>query len=547
MSGQLAVVPIFMSAGAAVLPTVLAALASVGAILLDPRKLIRAVRSHPGRSALVLAFLLMGGWAGWWMFGSSGHAARGAMQAERRVDWAKVGQSIVDRQAAGQALTSFDAGITSPATAASQGSHPPGTEIPASHVAPVTSDFARTNADGSAHPQNLKPLWKFNPDQTMFLSRPAIFGQTIYVAGNQSDLGAYDGMLAALDAQTGKAVWQVTDLPAEWQKKLHQDVLPAFFSSPALTPDGKYLVIGQGFHEDKNCALLCFDTATHAVKWAVQTPLHIESSPAIFGDMAVVGAGAIEGKDGRAMGDPGFVLAVRISDGKELWRQAVNDPESSPVVDGDGMVFIGSGCNGNAVVAMRSAPDEELRQKGLTRIAWRTPVPYPALGDVTLAGDLVVVGIGNGTLVKSDTDPHGGVYAFDKKSGEMKWHRELGDLVLGSVAFRDGVLVCGCRTGEVVAMNSKDGGILWRNNISGRAPVLAGPAFTGKRVYAVSGDGYLAVLDARDGKMIGAKVGLNDPKDPGSGVSSSPPQVVGERVIVGSETGGVRCLAGTSE
>ena len=61
---------------------------------------------------------------------------------------------------------------------------------------------------------------------------------------------------------------------------------------------------------------LCFDTASGMrLRWAVKTPLHIESSPAIFGDMAVVGAGAIEGSDGKPTGDPGFVFAVRISDG----------------------------------------------------------------------------------------------------------------------------------------------------------------------------------------------------------------------------------------
>lgn len=539
MSDSLGVVPIFMSAGAAVLPTILAAIASIGAILLDPRKLVRTCRSHPAAAALTLVFLLACG-GGWWLWsaGKSHTARAAAVQARAQIDWAKIAQDILDRQAAGQPPTPLNGSPTAPVA---QISPPP---VPA--AAHSASDFAHTNSDGTTDPENLKPLWKFNPDQTMFLSRPAIFGNTVFVAGNESDLGGFDGLLAALDLDTGKPLWQLTELPPDAAKRLKQPSFPAFFSSPAVTPDGKYLIIGQGFHEDRNCALLCYEIASHALHWAVQTPIHIESSPAIFGDMVVVGAGAIEGKDGRAVGDPGYVFAVRISDGKELWHQAINDPESSPVIDSDGTVYIGSGCNGNAVAAIRSGSDEELAKQHLDRLAWKTPVPYPALGDVTLAGDLVIIGTGNGTLVASDPHPEGGVYAFDKKTGQPKWHTDTGDLVIGSIAYRDNTLVCGSRTGQILALAADTGKILWHNNPSGRSPILAGPAFTGKNVYAVSADGYLAVMDAKDGQLLGPKIPLNDPKDPGSGLSSCPPQIVGNRVIVGSETGGIRCLVGMS-
>ena len=50
----------------------------------------------------------------------------------------------------------------------------------------------------------------------------------------------------------------------------------------------------------------------------------------------------VEGPDGKAVSDPGFVLGVRISDGRLLWKQPVNDPESSPAIDESGMVFSGS-------------------------------------------------------------------------------------------------------------------------------------------------------------------------------------------------------------
>ncbi|NQU20894.1 MAG: hypothetical protein HQ567_06390, partial [Candidatus Nealsonbacteria bacterium] len=42
---------------------------------------------------------------------------------------------------------------------------------------------------------------------------------------------------------------------------------------------GKSLVIGQGLHPDYDSELVCIDTATGTVKWLIDCPLHIESSP----------------------------------------------------------------------------------------------------------------------------------------------------------------------------------------------------------------------------------------------------------------------------
>jgi len=73
---------------------------------------------------------------------------------------------------------------------------------------------------------------------------------------------------------------------------------------------------------------------------------------------------------------------------------------------------------------------------------------------------------------------------------------------------------------------------------------VAGCALTGRYVYAVSSDGYLGVLGLKDGRVL-EKVYLNDRGKPGTGLTISPPQIIGGRVIVGSETGGLHCLSGS--
>jgi outer membrane protein assembly factor BamB len=477
------VVPIFMSAGAAVLPTILVGLTSFAAVLFKPRELLRICREKPLVPLITLASAAALGLGTWWFL------------------------RPVPLQAATYA----------------GGLRPPG-----------APDWAQV-----AHDILHKGEWSYNPadSEVMFLSSPLVAGNRVYAAGCQVSAGGLIGVLTCLDSSSnGAVVWQKTDGGDE--------PLRPFFSSPALSKDGKYLIVGEGLHEDHDCSLLCFDAATGDLRWRAKTPLHVESSPAIFGDIAVVGAGAIEDASHRATGDPGFVFAVRISDGTILWRQPVNDPESSPAIDEQGIVYIGSGFNGNAVVALRSESDEDLRAKKLNRILWRTKIAYPATGTITLADDLVIAGAGNSDYVNADPHPQGVVVALDRKTGLPRWEAKLDDAVLGAIAHYEDKLICPCRSGEVIALNIADGKMIWHTPVNGHSPVLAGCVLDGSDVYAVSSDGYLARLDARTGKIIGQLRNINDPAKPSTGKTMSTPREVGGRLFVGTETGGLRCLLG---
>ncbi|HSA26153.1 MAG TPA: PQQ-binding-like beta-propeller repeat protein [Phycisphaerae bacterium] len=540
-----------MSAGAAVLPAVVAAVTSVVALAVRPRELLRLCRRRPAAVGVSLGVIALGVVAATWWRTSDTRAAtsgRGEARAAAHHDWARVAEDIIARERAAGVLTArAPAGLPTAAPGQATGAGQGGGGSPAGSVSLPSHgsaggplilgrDASRCSYGTGPSPVRLSTFWRYVPEETMFLSGPLVAGNRVFAAGCQSDLGGYTGLLACLDAETGKPIWEVT------QKG--DDVLRPFFSSPALTQDGKYLVIGQGLHADRECSLLCFEAATGKLHWEVKTGLHIESSPAIHGDMAVVGAGAIEGRDGKATGDPGFVLAVRISDGRELWRQAVNDPESAPAIDENGTVYIGSGFNGSAVVALRSEPEEQLRAGELDRILWRTAVAHPVVSAIALAGDLVIAGGGNSDAVHSNRNAQGMVVALDRKTGRIRWQTLFEDSVLGGSACREDRLVCPVRTGEVAALSLKDGRVLWRAAISSQAPVIAGCAFTGQRVYAVSSDGYLAVLDSRDGRVV-ERVYLNDQARPGTGLAMCLPQVCGGRVVAGSETGGLHCLVGS--
>ena len=518
-----AIVPIFTNLGAAVLPMILATIGSAVAIVFRPRELMRLCRENPGtvlKSIAVLGVFALCAFFGYQFLAGAG--TQRVVAAPPHFDWAKIAENIIAQENAGKIASTLP-------------SEPPSGGNDATDVGspPTGSSSSPTNAPTA--PKHLTLLWRFQPEDTMFLTKPAVFANRIFVAGCQSDLGSYTGILACLDAETGQSLWQVSDFGDE--------PLKPFFSSPALTSDGNYLVIGQGLHEDRDCSLLCFDTSNGKLRWSVKTPLHIESSPVIHGDLAIVGAGAIEGKDGQPTSDPGFVFAVRISDGMQVWRQPVNDPESSPTVDGEGIAYIGSGFNGSAVVALRSESDDLLRETNAERLKWRRGLDYPITSGIVLAGELVLASGGNGDLVHSNRNARGLVSALDKATGVIRWSTPFADCVLGEVAVLETRVICPVRTGEVVALALANGEQLWRTPLSGDAPILAGCVARGARVFAVSSDGYLGMLDAETGKLI-EKVYLNDQAKSGSGLTASTPLLHGERLIVGSETGGIRCYVG---
>lgn len=523
----LSVVPIFVNAGTAILPAILAPVASAAALLLRPRELVRVVRRNP---AVLLGVLLAG--AGIWMFVSwltgapskPATARAGATPSVAGVNWADVARDILKRGGG--------APVTRPTgDGGHAGTQPSGPVV-------FGNSYARAGHDGSPAPLGLKPVWEKAEEGTWFLSSPAVSHGRVFAATALADVAGKFGALMCLDAATGKEIWR--------QEKLGGEDLKPFFSSPAVTADGKYLLIGQGLHDDKDSSLLCVDANTGKLKWRVKTTLHIESSPAIHGDLVVAGVGSIEGPDRKPLPgtDGGFVLAVRISDGKELWRYPLADVESSPAISPDGIVYVGSGFQGNAVIALRGETDAELKERKLDRLIWRYEAKVPIGGPITLHDGLVFAGGGNGDFIASDPKPMGVVVALDAKTGRKRWETPFADAVLTAIAVGDGKAICGSRTGEVVALNPSDGKVAWRRAISGNAPVLASPAVTRKHVYAVTNDGTLAVLNSSDGSIV-ERITINaDGKSAGGNLCLSSPTIAGSMLYVGSESGGLRCFGG---
>ena len=496
MGGSLAIIPIIVNTGAAILPAILAAVATTISLLFKPRELFRACRRRPYAPVIVLA---VGAaiWLGWWGAGklsAGGRNRRGG--AVVGVNWSELAMGIIREQKGGFRLAWR-------------------------YYPPWVDEDGKEAEDTEA----------------MILSSPLVRGRWVYGASCRLDPPDNYGSIFCLDVATGKRKWFFNTIADEEIK--------GFFSSPAVSADGTRLVIGQGLHPDSDCRLICLDADTGELMWTVLVSLHIESSPAIAGDLVVVGAGAIESPSThKPISHAGFVLGVRLSDGKELWRYDLADPESSPALV-DGVAYIGSGFNGQAVVALRTETDAELAARGVKREIWRRDTNYPITGPVRIFGDLVVVGGGNRDFIHSDPNPAGVVLALDRATGAVRWERPTADAVLGGAVAVGGKLIFPVANGDVIALSEADGEILWRQRISGNAPVLAGLALGDGCVWAVSKDGYLAKLALADGEILEKRFINATPGE--QGLSVSTPTVVGDRLYVGSETGGLRCYVGASE
>ncbi len=490
LMSSLAVVPIFVNAGAALLPAIVAGLTSLLAALASPRALWTLCRRRPGSVLATLAAIAL-------LIASIRWATAAKTPDPAKTDWAAVAREILRQQAA--------------------------TQTASQHI--------------------LRQLWHHDLDGGIPLSTPRIVAGKVIAPVTIMDLASKYGVIWALDLETGKPLWKAAEISPGQDFK-------AFFSSPAVTADNRRIIIGEGLHEDADCRLHCIDLDTGKTLWSIATPLHIESSPAILTrqgrETAVVGVGAIEGPDRQATGDgpwhAGYVLAVDIATGQELWRHKITDPESSPAVDPSGNIYIGSGVNGSAVVALRPDADDALTAAGTPRILWRRTTDYPATGNVTLSGNLVLIGAGNGDYVFSDPHPAGQVLALDKIPGNVHWKTPLPDSVLGSLTVIADKVLAGCRNGEIFALALSDGHILWHAKVSATsAAVLGGVSTKSSHVFALASDGTLAVIDLDTGAVT-ERLLLADEGKTSQNLSLAIPVVTQNKLIVGTETGGIRCF-----
>lgn len=173
----------------------------------------------------------------------------------------------------------------------------------------------------------------------------------------------------------------------------------------------------------------------------------------------------------------------------------------------------------------------------------RHAAPHVALSKTPVAVWSAAIGAGNSRRNRISAAPvvaGGRVFAMDagmtvtalSTGGGLLWQADLtaafdkGGGVSGGGLAADGARVFAATGyGEVVALDAKSGGVIWRQRID--APAIGAPAIEGNRVYVSGRDGSAWALDAANGKVVWQVFGA-----PGkSGWLGAAAPTVGDRVV----------------
>ena len=350
----------------------------------------------------------------------------------------------------------------------------------------------------------LKLKWAFaypKTDNTLVRSEPAVVGDTIYFGGS-------DGKFYARDARTGAARWEF-DL---------RSVDPAGF---AVVWDGPAVSDGKVYFGDARGYFYALNARTGALRWSTRIDTHpaatVTSSPIVYKGRVYVGVSSGENTGGReypCCTFRGHLDALDANTGSLVWRYyTVPEPRqvgtwpsgaakyepsgvgvwSSPVIDprsgtlyvGTGQNYTGSAGDFDTLLALDARTGGVRWKNQVTKAdTWRSlcndpePEGYcPGLGDgsaldydigatpnIFRTGGRTLVGVGQKV----------GVYhAFDARTGEVVWRRQLGvPLPSGGISgIQWGSSFDGKRLyiatyyadpGTVFAVNPADGKVLWQ-------------------------------------------------------------------------------------
>ena len=380
---------------------------------------------------------------------------------------------------------------------------------------------ARTGcSDNLAGPAAPKVLWVFK-SQEHFIATPSPAGDRLFVSG----LGAFNVSTFACLSTDPKA-----DKRVIWSKTTPALKLPTV-SSPAVV-DGLVL-FGDGMHQTDGAILHCLRAEAGKPFWKLPVPgtlVHLEGSPAVAGNLAYIGGGALGvicvditkvSLDGKPM-QP--AQAQKIIDDK--WADLLKKYEEEKKKDPDFAV----------------PPNEDQLPKLAPALVWKQgDKKWHVDAPVNVVGDRVFIA---SAFLDKEKEGDRAVYCLDAKTGQTKWRAALnvnpwgGPSVLENVVVTTGstipfapAMLKGAK-GEIAAFELADGKERWRKEVPGG--ILGSVALAGGQAICTASDGKVRAFDLASGE----RTWIYDAKTPFFG----PAAVVGGVVYAGDLNGVVHAV-----
>jgi outer membrane protein assembly factor BamB len=226
-------------------------------------------------------------------------------------------------------------------------------------------------------------------------------------------------------------------------------------------------------------SVFALDTATGSVVWRRSLGRCTAASPAVAGDLLVIG---VMGPRHHCDDDgPAYLAALDLRDGHTRWKYGTRNVETSPLVVGSLVVF---GSWDGRVDAVDT--------KGRLRWSFRTNAAVKA--GAALWRSTVYVGSYDGFL-----------YALDAQTGRRRWQATAGGRFYATPSVAEGRVIAATTDGVVHAFAAGSGAPLWSRRIGPFAYSAAALAFG--RAYVGSYDHRLYALDARTGRILWTAAG----------------------------------------
>ncbi|MCU1587546.1 MAG: putative PQQ-dependent dehydrogenase [Frankiales bacterium] len=384
----------------------------------------------------------------------------------------------------------------------------------------------------------LLPAWAVKTKKTVTAS-PVIAGGSLFV-------GAWDGVMTAYDAATGKVRWSYQTSAADGAA-----FGPIVSTAAVANVQGRDLVVfGSGpvlYALDAKTGKRVWSRAFNHAQPVATTPVEIESSPAIYGDTVYVGLNTHDHPAAQSGGVTGAMLALDVRTGAIRWRfqpdpfgHGCGGVWGSPSIDvkRNRVIFGTANCNDakywthytEAIIALDATTG---------RVAWSYQPSTPNVRDEDFGATPNLYRDRNGVDVVGVGKKDARYYVVRADNGRFLRRTKVaepGDIqdgfaiggFLGSPAILGGNVFGGTAIGGPPFFHSIDGttGAIRWSGVSG--PVYSATAGVNDVVFNAGLDSTLKAYDSATGVLLWAS--------PLLGPSSSGAAIVGDMVYVGSGT-----------
>ncbi len=377
-----------------------------------------------------------------------------------------------------------------------------------------------------------------------YVSGGGLVGSGVQYGDGKVFPGSYDPHQMALDAKTGKVLWDTeTKTPMVFSGSYYQN---KFFRG--------------GTHDN---SLYCFNAATGEILWTFNP--QTEDGYFCIGPAVAYGMVYSLNKDGH-------LYALDVDTGDLVWKYkgpgTLMFPGNPVVADGKiyattGQTASYTGQEGESEFACLDAYTGQLK--------WRLPIEafapresvaiayghlYLIPGDVTRAVDVEsgeeyttfnqvwAIGTRSWPMWRHDA-AHSGTGQSGPANLTLRWKFTTDGAVVSSPSIADERVYVGSHDKNIYCLNAWTGSFIWKFSTNER--IKSSPAVVGGRVYVGPDDGYIYCLDAYNGGLIwstyaGGSIQVNFGAPP---ALRSSPIVVGGKVYVGSLDTNVYCLGNT--